>query len=129
MWRSLRVGSLGAKEVLMDRKKESELQIAEALSAFAKSHMPITPNLVSVGIHPHCVVATLRDIVAPVEKNYAENEKSCRLLEEFYGNIFGAKKRLLEVAVENILGKLVGNSMLWVDLKSGNGVIMFTFVG
>jgi hypothetical protein len=50
-------------------------------------------------------------------------------LEEFYGNIFGAKKRLLEVAVEDILGRLIVNSILWVDLESGNGVIMFTFAG
>jgi len=113
----------------MDRKKKSEQQIAEAMTTFAKYHMPIAPKLVSVGIHPHCVVATLRDIVAPAEKNYAEKEKSCRLLEEFYGNIFNAKKRLLEVAVENILGQLIGNSILWVDPKSGDGVIMFTFAG
>jgi len=111
----------------MVKKKEPELQIAETLTAFAKSHMPIMPNLVSVGIHPHCVIATLRGIVAPAEKNYAEKEKSCRLLEEFYDNIFNAKKKLLEAAVENILGRLIGSSILWVEPKSGDGVIMFTF--
>lgn len=113
----------------MDGKKKSEQQIAEAMTMFARYHMPIMPKSVSVSIHPHCVVVALRDIVAPAEKNYAEKEKSYRLLEEFYGNIFGAKKRLLEVAVENILGQLIGNSMLWVDLESGDGVIMFTFAG
>jgi len=51
----------------MDRKKKSEQQIAEAMTTFAKYHMPITPKLVSVGIHPHCVVATLRDIVESAE--------------------------------------------------------------
>jgi len=113
----------------MERKKKSEKQIAEAVTAFAKYHMPITPKLVAAGIYSHCVIATLRNIVAPVERKYAGEEKSCRLLEEFYGNIFDAKKRLLEVGVENILGQLIGNSILWVDLKSGNGVIMFTFAG
>ncbi len=111
----------------MDRKKKSEQQIAEATTTFAKCHMPIVPKSVSVGIYPHCIVATLQDIVAPAEKNYAEREKSCRLLEEFYGNIFNAKKRLLEVAIEHILGQLIVNSVLCVEPKSGNGVIMFTF--
>lgn len=111
----------------MSRKEKLEHQIAEAMTMFAKYHMPITPKLVSVGIHPYCVVATFRDIVAPAEKSYAEKEKSCRLLEEFYGNIFNAKKRLLEIAVENILGQLIRNSILWVDPKSGDGVILFTF--
>jgi len=129
MWRDLIAGSLGAKEALMGRKKESEHQIAKALTAFAKAHMPITPNLISVSIHPHCVVAALQDIIAPAEKNYAEKEKSCRLLEEFYDNIFNAQKRLLEAAVENILGRLIGSSILWVEPKSGDGVIMFTFAG
>ena len=113
----------------MDKKEKPEHQIAKAMATFAKYNMPIAPKSVSVGIYPHCIVATLQDIVAPAEKNYAEKEKSCRLLEEFYGNIFGAKKRLLEVAVGSILGQLIGNSILWVDLKSGNGVIMFTFAG
>jgi uncharacterized protein YbcI len=64
----MRVGSLRDKEALMGRKKKSEHQIAEALTAFAKSYLPITPNLVSVCIHPHCVIATLRGIVTPAEK-------------------------------------------------------------
>jgi uncharacterized protein YbcI len=64
----MRVGSLRDKEALMGRKKESENQRAEALTAFAKSYLPITPNLVSVCIHPYCVIATLRGIVTPAEK-------------------------------------------------------------
>jgi len=113
----------------MDKKEKREHQIAEAMAMFARYHMPIAPKLVSVSIHPHCVVATLRNIVAPAERNCAREEKSCRLLEEFYGNIFNAEKRVLEVAVGNILGQLIGNSILWVDPKSGDGVIMFTFAG
>jgi uncharacterized protein YbcI len=50
------------------RKKESENQIAEALTAFAKSYLPITSNLVSVCIHPYCVIAILRGIVTPAWK-------------------------------------------------------------
>ncbi|MDD5327940.1 MAG: Na-translocating system protein MpsC family protein [Phycisphaerae bacterium] len=115
------------KETLMRKNRQSELQIAEATSAFAKSHMPVTPDLVSVGIHPHCVITALRGIVAPAEKNYAEKEKSCRLMEEFYDNIYNAEKKLLEVAVENILGRMIESSILWVEPKSGDGVIMFTF--
>ena len=111
----------------MDKNEKLQSEIAEAVAAFAKCHIPITPRSVSVGIYPHCVVATLRGIVAPAEKSYAEDEKSCKLFEEFYDNIFNAKKKILQVAVENILGQLIRNSILWIDPKSGDGVIMFTF--
>jgi uncharacterized protein YbcI len=69
----MRVG-LGAEEVLMGRKKESENQIAEAMTAFAKSYLLITPNLVSVCIHPYCVIATLRGIVTPAEKKSLDRD-------------------------------------------------------
>ena len=123
----MRVESLDDKKALTDRKKGPEHQIAEAIIEFAKSHMPITPNLVSVGIHPHCVIAILCRIIAPAEKNYTEKEKSCRLMEEFYDNIYKTQKKLLEAAVENILGRPIGSSILWVEPKSRDGVIMFTF--
>ena len=51
----------------MDKKEKLQWEIAEAVAAFAKYHIPITPRSVSVGIHPHCVVATLRDIVESAE--------------------------------------------------------------
>ena len=111
----------------MDKKEKLQWEIAEVVAAFAKYHIPITPSSVSVRIHPHCVVATLQDIVAPVEKSYAEDEKSCKLLEEFYANIFNANKKILQVEAENILGQFIRNSMLWINLESGDGVIMFTF--
>ncbi len=111
----------------MHKKEKLQWEIAEAVAAFAKYHMPITPRSVSVGIHPYCVVATLRGIVAPAEKNYAEDEKSCKLLEDFYANIFNGNKKIVQVEVENILGQLIRNSILWIDPKSGDGVIMFTF--
>ena len=113
----------------MDKKEKLQWEIAEAVATFAKYNIPITPKSVSVGIHPYCVVATLRDIVAPAEKNYAEDEKSRKLLEEFYANIFNASKKILQVEVENILGQLIRNSILWIDVEVGDGVIMFTFEG
>ncbi|MFA5239885.1 MAG: Na-translocating system protein MpsC family protein [Phycisphaerae bacterium] len=123
----MRLDSSEDKKGLIDNNRLPERQIAEATTAFAKSNMPVTPDLVSVGIHPHCVIAALRAIIAPAEKNYAEKEKSCRLVEEFYDNIYNAEKKILETAVENILGRLIESSILWVEPKSGNGVIMFTF--
>jgi len=71
-------------------------------------------------------LATLQGIIPPVEKDYAEGEPAGRdLLVKCYNNVFDVAKKAFEAALENMLGQVIQSSMLTVNPKSGDGVMIF----
>lgn len=101
-------------------------QVEEAVETFAYDYMGVIPKSVVVDIHSCSVLATLRGIIPPVEKEYAKCELEGRyILEKCYNNVFDVSKKAFEAALENILGRGIRSSMLTVNPESGDGVMIF----
>ena len=113
----------------MSAKDNLKEQVEKVVTKFTDEHMQVSPRSVVVDIHTDCVLATLQDMIPPAEKNCADGAQSRELLEKCYSNVFDNTKKGLERELGNILGQSVGNSMLTVDLQSGNGVMIFNFAG
>ena len=101
-------------------------QVEEAVATFAYDYMGVTPKSVVIDIHSCTVLATLQGIIPPVEKEYAEGEPAGRyLLEKCYNNVFDVAKKAFEAELDNILGQVIQSSMLTINPKSGDGVMIF----
>jgi len=113
----------------MSAKNNLKKRVEKAVTKFADEYMQVSPRSVVVDIHTDCFLATLQDIIPPAEKNCAYGAHSRELVEKCYSNVFDNTKKALQKELEYILGQLIGNSIMTVDLQSGNGVMIFNFAG
>jgi len=109
----------------MEREKQLQGQIAQALIRFAEVHLRVKPRGALADIHAHSVVAILEDIVPPVERDYARDNKNHELLDKSYAGVFDCTRRMAEAELERILGRRIKNSILRVDPESGNAFLVF----
>jgi uncharacterized protein YbcI len=109
----------------MNEENGIKPQVEKAVTKFAKDYIGVTPKSVVVDIHAQSVLATLQGIIPPVEKDYANGEpEGGDLLEKCYSNAFDTTKKAFEAELENILGQVVESSMLRIDPRSGNAVMI-----
>ena len=114
----------------MGKENSIKQQVEEAIATFAYDYMGTTPKSVVADIHSDSVIANLQGIVPPVEKDFANDDPEGRdLLEKCYNNVYDVAKKAFEAALENMLGQVIQSSMLRIDPKSGNGVMIFNFAG
>lgn len=109
----------------MKQTSQPQDRIALMLMRFIESHMHFKPRNALVDLHDHSIVATLDNIVPPVERDYAREHKHNDLLDQSYNRVFEGVRHLLEIEVERILDRRVNNSILRVDADSGNGYVVF----
>jgi uncharacterized protein YbcI len=109
----------------MKQMSQAQDRIARMLMRFIESHMHFKPRKALVDVHEHSIVATLDDIVPPVERDYAREHKHNDLLDQSYTRVFESVRHLLEIEIEQILDRRVNNSLLRVDADSGNGYVVF----
>ncbi|MGC9455029.1 MAG: Na-translocating system protein MpsC family protein [Phycisphaerae bacterium] len=100
-------------------------QITEVISSFEREQMSVSPNAVSIALHPRSLVVTLCGAACPAEMELASNGDMARLLERFYAMAFDACKIELEQAIASILGRRVTRSKCAIDPQSGDGVLLF----
>jgi uncharacterized protein YbcI len=106
-------------------EKQLQDRIAQALIRFAEIHLHVKPRAALADIHKRSVVATLEDIVPPVERDYARDNKGHELLDRVYAGVFDCTRRMAEVEVERTLDQRAKNSILRVDPESGNAFLVF----
>ena len=110
----------------MDEDNSPKMQIEKVVTEFVNDYLQATPKSVSVDIHAADVVVTLQGIVPPVEKDLANSNPEGRaLLEKCYSDAFDTTKGEVEQMLENILGRAIESSMLRIDPRSGNAVVIF----
>ena len=109
----------------MEHEKQLQDRIAQALIRFAEVHLRVKPRGALVDIHKHSVVVTLADIVPPVERDYARDNKNHELLDKSYAGVFECTHRMAEAELEQVLSRGVKNSMMRVDPESGNAFLVF----
>jgi len=110
----------------MNGENSMKQQVEETIATFAYDYMGATPKSVVADIHSCSVIATLQSIIPPVEKDFANGDpEGCDLLEKCYNNVFDVAKKAFEAALENILGQVIQSSMLKIDPRSGNAVMIF----
>jgi uncharacterized protein YbcI len=108
-------------------EQTSQLQdlVARMLMRFIESQTHFKPRRALVDLHNHSIVATLEDIVPPVERDYARDHKNGDLLDQAYMRVFESVRHLLEMEIERVLDRQIKNSFLRVDADSGNGYVVF----
>lgn len=110
----------------MSEENSVKSQVEEAVGRFVGDYLKVTPKSVSTDIHAADIVVTLQGIVPPAEKDFAESAPEKRaLLEECYSKAFETTKGEVERMLEDILGRAVESSMLHIDPRSGNAVMVF----
>ena len=110
----------------MEEDNNLKQQIEETVATFAYDYMGATPKSVVADIHSCSVIAILQSIIPPVEKDFANGDpEECDLLEKCYNNVFNVAKKAFEATLENILGQVIQSSMLKIDPRSGNAVMIF----
>jgi len=109
----------------MDHEKQLQDRIARVLMRFAEVHLRVKPRAALVDVHTHSIVATLEDIVPPVERDYARDNKNHELLDKSYAGVYDCTRRMAEAEVERILDRRIKNSILRVDTESGNAFLVF----
>lgn len=110
----------------MEHEKQLQERIGQALIQFAEVHLRVKPHTVWVDIHEHSVVVTMEDIVPPVERDYARDDKGRELLDKSYANVFECTRRMAETELEQILDRGIISSMMQVDPQSGNAFLVFS---
>jgi uncharacterized protein YbcI len=110
----------------MEYEKQLQDRTAQVLMRFAEVHLRVKPRAALVDIHAHSVVVTLEDIVPPVERDYARENKGHELLDRSYAGVYDCTRRMAEAEVERILDRRIKNSILRVDLESGNAFLVFS---
>jgi uncharacterized protein YbcI len=110
----------------MDTPGQLKQRVVDAVGAFQRDQMSVSPESVTVDFHSNRVVVTLQGASSPAERAYARERSGREMLETFYDALFGAVKPTLETAIAEILGRPVQRSRLTVDAESGDGVILFT---
>lgn len=103
-------------------------RIARALIEFAEVHLRVKPHAVLVDIHEHSVVVTMEDVVPPVERDYARDNRDHELLDRSYAGVFECTRRMAETELEQILNRGILSSMMQVDPKSGNAFLVFSLI-
>ena len=109
----------------MDTQERLKERVVEAVSAFQRDQMSVSPDSVSVDFHSNCVVVTLQGASCPAVRDYARDPRGCELLGRFYEEVFNATKPTLEMTITEILERPIRRSKLTVDAESGDGVILF----
>ena len=113
----------------MSKQQSLKHQLTEAVVKFQKEQMSISADRVWADLHPDSLVVTILGATCPAEQDYAKDAKARELLERLYNNLFATSKRILEVAIEEILGRTIEHAKLSVDPESGDHVILFTLAG
>ena len=110
----------------MGKENSLKLQVEQAVARYVDDYLQALPKSVSIDIHAADVVVTLQGIVPPVEKDFAQSDPERRaLLERCYSDAFDTTKGQVEKMLENILDRAIQSSMLRIDPRSGNAVMVF----
>ena len=109
----------------MERDKQIQGRIAQSLMRFAKVHLKVKPHAALVDIHEHSIVATLENIVPPVERDYARDNQDHGLLDKSYSGVYACMRRMAEIELEQILNRGIKSSIMRVDPESGNAFLLF----
>jgi uncharacterized protein YbcI len=112
----------------MEYEDRLQGKIAQVLAQFAEMHLRAKPHAVLVDVHEHSVVATLENIVPPVERDYARDNQDHELLDKSYAGVYGCTRRMAEIEIEQILNRCIKNSILRVDPESGNALLLFNLL-
>ena len=72
----------------MEQENQLQGQIAQVLIRFVEIHLQAKPRAALVDMHEHSIVVTLEDIVPPVERDYARDNKGHELLDKSYTCVF-----------------------------------------
>jgi uncharacterized protein YbcI len=106
-------------------QQELKSRIVNAVTAFERNQMSVTPESVTVELEERSLVVVMHGVTSEAERNYARNPESRELLDRFYRELFDATKAELESSIERILDKQVAGSSLSVDSESASAVLMF----
>jgi len=110
----------------MGEENSIKPQVEEVIAKFINDYLQTTPKSVSIDIHASDIIATLHGIIPPVEKDLANSDPEGRdLLEKCYSDTFDVSKGTVEQELGNILGRAIENSMLKIDPRSSNAVMIF----
>jgi uncharacterized protein YbcI len=115
-------------EEAMEQEKQLQGQIAQILMRFANVHLQVKPHTALVDIHEHSIVVTLENIVPPVERDYARDFHEHELLDKSYASVYACTRRMAEIELENLVNRNIINSIMRVDLESGNALLLFNFM-
>lgn len=109
----------------MEHANPLQQRIGQALIRFVGLHFRMQPQSIWVDIHERSLVVTLEDIVPPVERDYARDNRNQELIDQSYSQVFACMRHLAENEVEQILDQPVKNSIMRVDTESGNAYVVF----
>jgi len=113
---------------MQERNQERlKSQLTEAVAVFQRDQMAVAAESVYVDLHPGVLVVTVRRAISSAEQNCARDKEGREVLDRFYSHLFEASKRILEAAIERILGLPISQSRLSINTQSGEQVILFTF--
>jgi len=110
----------------MEQEKQLQARVARVLMQFAEVHLRIKPRAALVDIHEHRIVVTLEDVVPPVERDYARDNRGHELLDKSYAGVFECTRQMAETELEQILGRTIKCSIMRVDPESGNALMVFS---
>ena len=109
----------------MEHEKQLQGRIAQSLMRFAEVHLRIIPHTALVDIHEHSIVATLENILPPVECDYARDNQGRELLDKSYAGVYACIRHVAEIELEQILHRGIKSSIMRVDPESGNAFLVF----
>ncbi len=109
----------------MECEKRLQNRTGQVLIRFAEVYLCVKPRGVLVDIHAHSIVATLEDVVPPVDRDYARDNKNHELLDKSYAGVYDCTRRIAEAELERVLDRRIKNSILRVDPESGNAFLVF----
>lgn len=100
-------------------------RIAEAVSAFERDEMSVTPEALTVNCDEASLVVVVHGLASEAERRYGREPAARELLSRFYHELFDATKGALVAAIEGILERPVASAALSVDSESRDGVFVF----
>ena len=112
----------------MEQEKQLQGRIAQSLMRFAEVHLQVKPHTALVDIHKHSIVATLENILPPVELDYARDNQNHELLDKSYAGAYACTRRMAEIELEHILNRSIKSSIMRVDIESGNAFLLFNLM-
>ncbi len=109
----------------MEQDKQLQGRIAQTLMRFAEVHLQVKPHTALVDIHEHSIVATLENILPPVEQDYVRDNQDHELLDKSYAGVYGCMRRMVEIELEQLVNRGIKSSIMRVDPESGNAFLLF----
>lgn len=104
-------------------------KIIDAVRVFEEKLMAAHPTTITVNESNEHLFVMLDGAISQAERRYGEEDKSRRLLEELYSDVFNAVKSELMETLSQITGRPVARSSISIDPAMGTATLVFAYKG